>query len=104
MAAGSLWGMIPAFFKARWNTNETLFTLMLNYIAMQLVSFAIVLLGEPPSGSNHVGLINNQTKAGWLPSIGGNGYLLPIHHRAGADGADVRVHATTPSRAMRSPW
>ena len=69
--------MIPAFFKAHWNTNETLFTLMLNYIAMQLVSFAIV-YWETPKGSNHVGLINNQTKAGWLPSIGGNGYLLPI--------------------------
>ena len=77
IAAGSLWGMIPAFFKAHWNTNETLFTLMLNYIAMQLVSFAIV-YWETPKGSNHVGLINNQTKAGWLPSIGGNGYLLPI--------------------------
>lgn len=77
VAAGSLWGMIPAFFKARWNTNETLFTLMLNYIAMQLVSFAIV-YWESPKGSNHVGLINNQTKAGWLPSIGGNGYLLPV--------------------------
>ena len=64
-------------FTAHWNTNETLFTLMLNYIAMQLVSFAIV-YWETPKGSNHVGLINNQTKAGWLPSIGGNGYLLPI--------------------------
>ena len=42
-----MWGMIPAFFKAHWNTNETLFTLMLNYIAIQLVSFAIVYLGKP---------------------------------------------------------
>ena len=77
VAAGSLWGMIPAFFKAHWNTNETLFTLMLNYIAIQLVSFAIV-YWESPKGSNNVGLINNQTKAGWLPSLGGNNYLLPI--------------------------
>ena len=74
---GGLWGLIPALCKVRWNTNETLLTLMLNYIAMQLVSFAIV-YWETPKGSNHVGLINNQTKAGWLPSIGGNGYLLPI--------------------------
>ena len=28
VAAGVLWGVIPAFFKAHWNTNETLFTLM----------------------------------------------------------------------------
>ncbi|MDR2909667.1 MAG: ABC transporter permease [Oscillospiraceae bacterium] len=37
--AGGLWGLIPAFFKARWNTNETLFTLMLNYIALEMVRF-----------------------------------------------------------------
>lgn len=36
---GALWGIIPAFFKAKFNTNETLFTLMLNYIALYLISF-----------------------------------------------------------------
>lgn len=36
---GALWGLIPAFFKARYGTNETLFTLMLNYIALYLVSW-----------------------------------------------------------------
>ncbi|MDR2600245.1 MAG: ABC transporter permease [Oscillospiraceae bacterium] len=35
VVAGGLWGMIPAIFKAKWNTNETLFTLMLNYIALE---------------------------------------------------------------------
>ena len=73
--AGILWAVIPAVFKAQWNTNETLFTLMMNYIATQAVSFGIV-YWENPSGSNHVGLINNDTKAGWLPSVGGNKYLL----------------------------
>ena len=34
---GAIWGMIPGFFKARWNANETLFTLMMNYIATKLV-------------------------------------------------------------------
>ncbi len=37
--AGGLWGLIPAFFKAKWNTNETLFTLMLNYIALAFLSY-----------------------------------------------------------------
>ena len=41
IAAGALWGFIPAFFKARWNTNETLFTLMMNYVATQLVAYFI---------------------------------------------------------------
>ncbi len=37
--AGGLAGVLPSLFKAKWDTNETLFTLMLNYIAMQLVLF-----------------------------------------------------------------
>ena len=40
--AGLIWGVIPAIFKAYFNTNETLFTLMLNYVAMQIVTFCIV--------------------------------------------------------------
>ena len=36
---GGLWGLIPAIFKAKWNTNETLFTLMMNYIAIQFVTY-----------------------------------------------------------------
>lgn len=39
MLGGGLWGLLPAFFKAKYNTNETLFTLMLNYIALQLIVF-----------------------------------------------------------------
>ena len=39
LLAGGLWGLIPAFFKARWGTNETLFTLMLNYIALECVRY-----------------------------------------------------------------
>ncbi|HAQ41395.1 MAG TPA: ABC transporter permease [Clostridiales bacterium] len=36
---GGLWGLIPAYFKTKFNTNETLFTLMLNYIALYIISF-----------------------------------------------------------------
>ena len=39
--AGMLWAMLPAICKAQWNTNETLFTLMMNYVAIQLVSFFV---------------------------------------------------------------
>ena len=39
---GMIWGLIPTIFKAKWKTNETLFTLMLNYVAMQIVTFCIV--------------------------------------------------------------
>ncbi len=39
MVAGGLWGLLPAFFKAKWGTNETLFTLMLNYIALGIEAY-----------------------------------------------------------------
>lgn len=36
---GGLWALIPAFFKAQYGTNETLFTLMMNYIAIKWVTY-----------------------------------------------------------------
>lgn len=74
---GAIWAVIPAFFKAKWNTNETLFTLMMNYVAIQLVAYFII-LWEVPKGSGKVGIINQSTNAGWLPSIGTNSYLMVI--------------------------
>ena len=73
LAAGALWGFFPGFFKSRWNTNETLFTLMMNYIAIQLTAF-FVSKWENPFGSNSVGIINSQTKAGWLPNLLSDGF------------------------------
>ena len=73
MAAGVIWGVIPAIFKAYFNTNETLFTLMLNYVAMQVVTYCIV-FWENPKGSNTVGVINQATKGGWLPELFGQKY------------------------------
>ena len=73
VAAGLIWGLIPAIFKAQWNTNETLFTLMMNYIASQLVAFCIV-FWENPAGSNSVGIINQASRAGWFPPLFGLNY------------------------------
>ncbi len=75
--AGALWAGIPALFKARFNTNETLFTLMMNYVATQLVAF-FVILWEVPKGAGQIGIINQNTQAGWLPQIGSSKYLLNI--------------------------
>ena len=77
IVAGGIWGLIPGFFKAKWNTNETLFTLMMNYIATQLAAFFII-VWEVPKGSGKIGIINANSEAGWLPIIGGQRYLLPI--------------------------
>ncbi len=75
--AGAIWGVIPALFKAKWGTNETLFTLMMNYVAIQLTSY-FVAKWENPYGSNTVGIINQNTKAGWFPSIFGQAYTLNV--------------------------
>lgn len=75
--AGAIWGGIPAAFKARFGTNETLFTLMMNYVAIQLTSY-FVAVWENPYGSNTVGVINQQTQAGWFPAVLGQKYMLNI--------------------------
>ena len=51
VAASIVWAVIPAFFKAMWNTNETLFTLMMNYVAMQLVAFFLKYFVKSGSGT-----------------------------------------------------
>lgn len=76
-AAGAVWGGIPAVFKARYGTNETLFTLMMNYVAIQLTSYYVA-IWENPFGSNTVGIINQMTKAGWFPTLLGQKYLLNV--------------------------
>ena len=76
VVTGALWAGIPAFFKAKFNTNETLFTLMMNYVATQIVAYFCV-KWENPVGSCTIGVINAQNEAGWLPQLG-NKYLLVI--------------------------
>ncbi len=75
LIAGAVWGLIPAIFKAVWNTNETLFTLMMNYVAIQITSYCVA-LWENPFGSNSVGIINQSTNAGWFPMMFGQKYGL----------------------------
>ncbi len=77
LAAGAIWGLLPAIFKAKWNTNETLSTLMMNYIATQLVAF-FTIVWEVPKGSGKIGIINQNTNIGWLVQLGGSKYLLSI--------------------------
>jgi len=70
--AGMIWALVPAFFKAKWNTNETLFTLMMNYIAMQLVAYMIMVW--VPNGSS----VLPTQEFGWLPPVFGQKYLFSI--------------------------
>ncbi len=78
--ASVIWAVVPAIFKAYFNTNETLFTLMMNYIAIELVAGCnyVMALGKQETP----GIINRISKKGWivldfLPASIRN-YILPI--------------------------
>ncbi len=69
--AGAIWGVIPAIFKAQYNTNETLFTLMMNYIATQIVKYYLYIKG---GGSNKI----TPVAQGNLPVVFDNKYALNV--------------------------
>ncbi|MBQ7398158.1 MAG: ABC transporter permease [Clostridia bacterium] len=72
IVAGAVWGLLPAIFKAHFGTNESLFTLMLNYIATGLVSMFITIWVK--SGSGVLVPLN----WGHFPELFGNKYLLTV--------------------------
>lgn len=65
---GGIWALIPAFFKARWGTNETLFTLMMNYIIIGVVRW---LQGGPWEGRSGSQIIPMFEDAAVLPKVFG---------------------------------
>ena len=71
IAAGILWALIPALFKAFFGTNETLFTLMMNYLAIGIVCYFRAAWIK--SGSGQYPTLTH----GILPSLG-NDRLLTI--------------------------
>jgi len=76
IAFAIIWAVIPAIFKAFFKTNETLFTLMMNYLAAGLVAYFIFVW--VPNGSAVLGVINPDTHEGWLPKLFGQDYILNI--------------------------
>ena len=72
LVAGAIWAVIPALFKAKWNTNETLFTLMMNYVAIQIILYTIKIW--VPSGTG----VLAPTSYGNLPTIGGDNFWFSI--------------------------
>lgn len=64
--AGGIWALIPAFFKAKWNTNETLFTLMMNYIIIGVVKW---LQGGPWEGRPGSQIIPQFDQSACLPKV-----------------------------------
>ena len=75
VVAGAVWGLIPAYFKARFNTNETLFTLMMNYVAINIVDCMTNIWRGSKSS---MGAINASTQLGWFPKLLGYRFTLNI--------------------------
>ena len=75
--AGGIWGVIPAIFKAKFNTNETLFTLMMNYVATYLVGFFLIVWTTSDSNALGAGASSlGRLEHGHLPVLFGNDYVL----------------------------
>lgn len=66
LLVGAVWGLIPALFFAFFKTNETLFTLMMNYVAKGLITLSIIALQwENTFGSQIV----SPMRLGRLPKV-----------------------------------
>lgn len=48
--AGMAWILIPAFFRARYNTNEVVSTILANYVAVLLTSYLTIFVFKRPGG------------------------------------------------------
>ncbi len=65
---GAIWAFIPGFFKAKYNTNETLFTLMMNYIAIGIVKWLQGGPWEGRPGTQIIPMFGNNAR---LPNVFG---------------------------------
>ena len=74
MVVGAIWAVIPAIFKALFNANESLFTLMMNYIAQCCVTLFIAIVVK---GGSSVLTDDQLPQGGRLPIVG-NQFLLTI--------------------------
>ncbi|MBQ1936110.1 MAG: ABC transporter permease, partial [Clostridia bacterium] len=73
LLAGAFWALVPAYFKTKFNSNETLFTLMMNYVAIQIVAY-FTLEWSVPKGSG----TPRTLEFGQLPTLFGQKYLINI--------------------------
>jgi ABC-type uncharacterized transport system permease subunit len=74
MAAGAVWGLIPGYLKAKFNVNEIISTLMMNYIAISWVNFWVFAVWTE-------GGFQMSTKfpeSAWLPRLTDYGKLVPF--------------------------
>jgi len=79
IVGGGLYGLIPAFFKGKYDTNETLFTLMLNYIAIKWVTYLQYGPWKDPSANGFPKIANFSDNATLPKLLGINiGWVIAI--------------------------
>lgn len=74
MAAGAIWGFIPGYLKAKFNVNEIISTLMMNYIAVAWVNFWIFAVWT--EGGFQMSAKFPQTA--WLPRLSDYASTIPL--------------------------
>lgn len=74
MLAGALWGFVPGFLKARYNVNEIITTLMMNYIAVAWNNFWIFAVWT--EGGFQMSRMFPRTA--WLPRLADYAKEVPI--------------------------
>ncbi len=100
MAGGALWALIPGIFKAFYNTNETLFTLMMNYIAIKFILYLRAVLWKDPAsmGFPKIASIPVQARlpkvfgihAGWIVALAA-AVLVYVFLRRTKKGYEIKV-------------
>lgn len=68
-AAGGIWGAIPGALRAYWDVNETITSLMLNYVAILWVDFLVFGPWKDPSSMGFP-LTPRFSVNGYLPTLG----------------------------------
>ncbi|MCY6369693.1 ABC transporter permease [Clostridium ganghwense] len=68
VVGGGIWAFIPAFFKSKWGTNETIITLMMNYIALKWIAYLQYDLWKDPKAMGFP-KIPNFSKNAVLPKV-----------------------------------
>lgn len=72
VGASMFWAVIPAFFKAKFKTNETLFTLMMNYVAL-IVTRVVIYFWDDAHGD-----IRQFNQLSYLPEVGGQNFVINL--------------------------
>jgi general nucleoside transport system permease protein len=74
MITGAIWGFIPGYLKAKFNVNEIISTLMLNYIAVSWVNFWVFAVWT--EGGFQMSPKFPETT--WLPRLTDYGSVVPL--------------------------